>query len=864
MLSHYLPYTPHAARLFCALSALSLAVVSPAQTSGADTSPPSVLGFELDAASVTPTAARMAVTFSEPVTGVDATDFLVNAAAGASATVTGVTPGATAASYFVTFNYAGTAGSIQFALKTAGTGIVDAAGNAFLGAGTVASPVYPVNNTPPADTMPPTVSSFTAPAGALASPLTLTLVFNEPVTGVSAEDFTTSPGATVGTVSGSGSTWTIPVTFTGSAPVSVQLVGGATANIRDLASNWFAGGSNAAVSFTPGSTGGGATAAPVISSPLSASVVAGAPFTYTITASNAPTTLSATGLPAGLTFASPTISGTVTTPGTYNIALAATNGLGTDTKTLSLTVTSTAPAGVQVTNVVGPAPGAYVTGQALTFQVTFSGPVTVAPADGSVLNKPYLTWTSGTQTSPGVRPVGYASGSGANTLTFTYTVQADDQAANGLAVGARIELPAGAAILDAAGNSLSAAALNLPWATNPLTGITVNSAPPPSGGNQPGGSKGSGPVITIKREDGLEPGKPFTLPATTSSGEPITWVLVSGNAVLTNNVLTPKNRGAVVVRALIGSAQTSTSAKTLDYAITPTEPSPGAGPSAKKAAKKERLSNLSSRLQMSGSDRSAFAGFVVNGSAPKQVLIRGVGPSLSAFGVDDAVPAIELQLYNQSGGVLAENRGWNGAPELAAAATRAGAFELKSGSKDSALVATLPPGLYTTKLTSQTEGSALVEVYDLSEAEAVTEQLVNLSTRGNIAAGGGNLIAGFVVKGDAPTRMLIRAVGPTLAGFGVAGALPDAALEVFAAGGASIARNDDWQRPDNGGAAGRAATAADVASAAAAVGAFELPSGSKDAAIIVTLMPGAYTAVMTGARGAAGAGLIEVFELPLQ
>lgn len=133
-------------------------------------------------------------------------------------------------------------------------------------------------------------------------------------------------------------------------------------------------------------------------------------------------------------------------------------------------------------------------------------------------------------------------------------------------------------------------------------------------------------------------------------------------------------------------------------------------------------------------------------------------------------------------------------------------------------------------------------------------QLVNVATRAFVGRDEQVLIAGFVVGGTAPKRVLVRGAGPALAGFGVAGALADPELRVFA--GATLrAENDQWDRPAAGGA-----TVAEVSAAAAGSGAFPFAAGSADAALLVTLAPGAYTAVLEGRGGATGAGLVEVYE----
>jgi hypothetical protein len=377
--------------------------------------------------------------------------------------------------------------------------------------------------------------------------------------------------------------------------------------------------------------------------------------------------------------------------------------------------------------------------------------------------------------------------------------------------------------------------------------------------------KGSGPVTPIKRGDGLVPGQPFVLPSTTASGQPITWILVSGNATLQGNVLTPKNRGAVVVRAVVAGANPAQAATVAQYEIETDEPSNNGNGNRGKAPHKDRLSNLSSRVRIAANDasRSAVAGFVITGNASKQVLIRAIGPSLATFGINDAVPGAQLQLFDQSSRVIAQNDGWSNDAAIAAAGERVGAFKLPGGSRDSALLVTLPPGAYTAHVGATGSGIALLEVYDATTSTVLsTEQLINISTRGFVDSGDGKLIAGFAVSGDAPKRVLVRGIGASLTGFGVPGALADPVLELYTAGGTTlIARNDNWSTPQSGTVAGAAGTAAEILSAAQATGAFPLESGSKDAAVLITLMPGSYSAVVSGANQTTGAGLVEVYEV---
>ena len=264
--------------------------------------------------------------------------------------------------------------------------------------------------------------------------------------------------------------------------------------------------------------------------------------------------------------------------------------------------------------------------------------------------------------------------------------------------------------------------------------------------------------------------------------------------------------------------------------------------------------NLSTRAPVSPGDGVLIPGFVISGSGSKMLLIRGVGPTLSDFGVSDPLSAPELTLYSGNN-ILATNRDWSTSADAAAIATTAasvGAFALTQGRADSALLADVAPGSYTIHLASAdgSTGSGLIEVYDAGgNAEA---QLVNLSARAEVSPGGEALIPGFVVSGTDARTYLIRAIGPALAGFGVNNPLADPQLTVYQ-DGVLISMNDDWS--DSG-------TAAQTASLAAALGAFALPTNSADAAVTLALTPGSYTIHVTGNGDTGGATLVEIYAVP--
>lgn len=505
----------------------------------------------------------------------------------------------------------------------------------------------------------------------------------------------------------------------------------------------------------------------------------------------------------------------------------------------------------RISSVEVPASATYAADQELSFTVRFSAAVRVEqPSPATEASAPYFTWSAvvstGQQGSSG--QVRYASGSGTTALVFRYKVKSTDLAPNGITLGVGLQLPAGTEIRDAAtGVALPLANLTLPWPQPTLTGVLLVT-------DRDGDTGKKKQVIVLKPVPSAGIGNPTTLDATTSSGQPITWQLVSGNATLVGNVLTPRNRGAVVLRATVAGDATYAGASTLINIDA-------------REKRQNRLVNLSSRLRVTGGDasRSVVAGFVVTGTAPKQILIRAIGPGLAGFGVRDALAQPRLQLRDGTGRLVAEADDWTPGRELNDAFDRTGAFKLNPGSRDAVLLLSLAPGAYTAQISANGNGIALVEVYDATSGTPLdTDQLVNISTRGFVDTGEGQLIAGFVVTGDAPKRVLIRGIGPGLTAFGVTGALADPELKLFSGPNAAtpLAQNDNWGTPlpIAGGAA--PATSAEIVTATTAAGAFPLAASSKDAALLVTLAPGNYSAVMSGTAGATGAGLVEVYEVP--
>jgi hypothetical protein len=275
-----------------------------------------------------------------------------------------------------------------------------------------------------------------------------------------------------------------------------------------------------------------------------------------------------------------------------------------------------------------------------------------------------------------------------------------------------------------------------------------------------------------------------------------------------------------------------------------------------------RLINLAVRTMVGAGNGPLIVGYVVGGAGTSgsiPLLVRAVGPTLAGFGVSDALSDPKLDVFGAGDGVpIATNDNW-GNPLLEPVTARVGAFPLTgAASKDAALMMTASVGAYTAQISAADSGlgTALAEIYDTSEGTlgASSPRLVNVSARAQVGSGAGLLIAGFTLSGEVARTLLIRALGPTLGGLGVTGALANPRLEIFASGAsAPQTTNDDW---------GSAANAAQIATTSANVGAFPLNADSRDAVVLVSLAPGSYTAQVSGIGNTSGNALVEIYEVP--
>ena len=253
--------------------------------------------------------------------------------------------------------------------------------------------------------------------------------------------------------------------------------------------------------------------------------------------------------------------------------------------------------------------------------------------------------------------------------------------------------------------------------------------------------------------------------------------------------------------------------------------------------------NLSTRGLVGTGDNVLIGGFIVSGTEPKSLVLRALGPSLSGFGLSGVLRDPVLSVYDSSGHLVGMNDNWRS--DVNHAVVEANGLA-PANALESAQVRTLAPGAYTVIVTGKdaTPGIGLVELYDISPLS--NSKLRNTSTRGSVRTGDNVLISGFIVGDVDSATVIVRALGPTLAAYGVSGVLSDPTLTIHDSSGSVIASNDNWQDDPN---------AIDVRKNALA------PPNALESALVLHLPAGAYTAVVRGANGATGNALVEVYHL---
>ena len=696
-----------------------------------------------------------------------------------------------------------------------------------------------------------------------------------------------SPLSAAGTV---GTPFSYPITATNSPtgytatplPAGLSIVGltgvitgtplavGATAVL--LGATNATGTGNATLTITVAAAG----VAPIITNnPLTAAGTVGTPFSFTITATGSPTSYGALGLSAGLSLNALTgvITGTPTTAGVSVVTITATNSTGTDTDALTITAVAPGIASVITNN---PLTAAGTIGVPFSFAIIATGSPEAYAASGlpAGLTLNALTGAiSGTPTTAGVTvvPLNARNDFGSAFVTLTITISTVTTApiiTSPATAPGTVGVPFATYFVAAIGLPTSFTATGLPigLSINALTGA-IRGTPTTAGVYTVAlaavNASGTGtavvkitiaaanitPIITGASTAAGTVGTPFVTYVIAATGLPTGYTTTGLPPGLTVNPLTgvingtPTTAGTYVVTVTATNATGSSSA-TVTMVI-------GGLPGAS-----SQIVNFAARALSGPGDQSLIMGFVVAGNG-KNLLVRGIGPGLTPYGVTNALADPLLTLFTP-GGALATNDDWqttlggqaDGAL-IAATAARVGAFALANSSKDAALLLTVNNGAHTTGLVrpNSTTGVGLTEIYDVDRLPG--SRLTNVSARMNVTAGEGTLIAGLVIVGNAPTTVLIRGVGPTLSVFSVAGVLADPTIAVFS-GTTQIAGNDNWEAGTG--------TGAEMTGAAAKVGAFALAAGSKDAALLVTLQPGTYTVQVTGVGNTTGVALIEVYD----
>jgi uncharacterized repeat protein (TIGR03803 family) len=554
------------------------------------------------------------------------------------------------------------------------------------------------------------------------------------------------------------------------------------------------------------SFGNSAHAAPIIISPLTSGATVGELFTYQIAVLNNPASFTAGALPAGLRFDATfgAITGFPTTAGTQSIHIGAKNSSGSDSAILKLTVDpAQGPVILNGTSVVA------LSGQPFRFQLYIGGLSSAATLTASGL-------PSGLTLDPD------------NSL-ITGTVQADGSY---LATITITDGPAKAFMF-----------LQFTFTSDPNTPL-IKAA---GFGAYGSGSVGLTPGETISFTTGVPPGfgggTSYTMSGNLPNGlkfDPVTGT-ISGtyhqssaemNSATKANGLSASSGFVISTVQLFTHNSHGTATAPLTFVKTP-----------------EHLLNISTRMSVLKGDNVLIGGFIVTGSDPKKVLIRGIGPSLKGVGVTLSDPTLEL---HQPDGTIITNDNWkiNDQTGQSQEADIRGTTIPPTDNLESAILATLTPGAYTAVLAGKNGGTGvgLVEVYDL--AQGANSKLANISTRGFVETGDNVMIGGLIVGGGGGggmAKVIVRAIGPSLQ---VRGALGDPTLELRNSSGTLIDSNDNWKTRPNG------------TSQQAEIEATTIPpENDLESAVVQTLSAGRYTAIVRGKNNTTGIGLVETYNL---
>ena len=253
--------------------------------------------------------------------------------------------------------------------------------------------------------------------------------------------------------------------------------------------------------------------------------------------------------------------------------------------------------------------------------------------------------------------------------------------------------------------------------------------------------------------------------------------------------------------------------------------------------------NISTRLAVQAGDNAVIGGFIVKGNSSKSVVIRGVGPSLSAFGLNGVLLDPVLELHRADGALIFKNDDWKDTQRSQIEGTP---FQ-PADDREPVIVISVEPGAYTAILTgkNQPSGIGLIEIYDRDQA--ADSELANISTRGLVGAQNNVMIGGFILGGNGNTRVAVRGLGPSLSQFGLTNLLADPVLELHDPNGATLIANDNW---------GDDPAVADLLRQNGLA-----PTNPQESGIFTSLPPGQFTAILAGKNGGTGLGTIEVYNV---